>query len=396
MPFASYRSFIGVAKQSTGYAYLTAAVASGATSIPISNTTVPAASTIFFIDGTNSESVAVSAGGGTQTLTTAATANAHAANCPIYAQLTASLGPVNYIPVTSIDYADDYAQIPDLSIRGSNVEQYGSNQGVGKGMINMGGDVFPDTFGYLLGSMFGAVDFAGGSPNTHTFASMNTAASNGQPTPLLWYDYNGNNTRVYTNAKMSELVIKWDPKTNLTWTGKALSNGSIVVANPTSSFSAIGPQAAWQASATIAGTILPQVLMMDVTFKRQQIDGIFTMQGVQTPYQIFAGALACTGNLSFIIENDTQMTQYLNSTQPTVLMTLTNGTGANQVQVQVQITKANFESGWKYKQTGTAGFVEVGGPFKGIATTTDANTAGGGYSPGRVVLKNAVASGTYQ
>src|SRR5438132_8048254 len=222
MPLASQRAFVGIAKDTIDTT-LSAAVAAGATSIPVVGTVVPALSTIFFLDGPNSESRAVTAGGGTSTLTVAATTNAHGVNCPIYAQLTASLGPVNYIPVTpgGVDYTDSYAMIPDTGIRGSNVENYGVTQAAGFSTISLAGELIPDVFGYLLGGIFGAVDFSGGSPNTHTFACMNTAASQGQPTPFLIYIYDGYNTRAFAGAKISELTLKVDPAMNISWTAKA-------------------------------------------------------------------------------------------------------------------------------------------------------------------------------
>lgn len=395
MPIASFRGTVGVAKD-TASAFLTAAVAAGATSIPVSNTSIAASSTIYFIDGTNSESRAVTAGGGTQTLTVAATTNAHAANCIVFSQLTANLGPANYIPLTTIDFGDTYAMIDDTGIRGSNVDTYAETQAAGKGEFSLGGDVFADTFGYLLGSVFGAVDFAGGSPNAHTFAGMNTAGSQGQPTKLAWFYYNGNNTRLFSGAKLSEVMIKIDPKANVTWTAKGVSNGSVVFSNTTASYSALVPQVSWTVTPTIGGTILARLLTADFTFKRAATDAIVTAQGVQTPYSVWDSALQCTGNLNLVMEDDTDILNYLNNSQPTISLVANTGTGASQTGFTIQLTKGAFLAGWKPKQTGTQGYVEVGGPVKGIANTTDANTAGGGYSPARVVLRNAVSSGTYQ
>lgn len=395
MPVAAFRSFAGFAKE-LATTYLTAAVAAGATSIPINGTSIPASSTIFFIDGTLSESKAVSAGGGTSTLTAAALTNAHNIGTPIYYQLTAAIGPTDYLPLTSIDASDAIATAADKGIRGSNVEAYGVVQVAGDSDISLGGDVIPDNFGYLLGSIFGAVDFVTATANTHTFAGMNTAASNGQPTPFELYIYNGYNTRVYAGAKASELQIKYDPMQLLTWTAKFKGFLSGVVATPTPSFTAIGPQGAWQSTVTVAGVAVPNLLTADLTIKRTSMDVIQTLDGNQSPYKIWAGPLDISGTLNFVAEDDTILAHYLSNDQPAVVITLTNGTGATQVGLRITMTKTNFIAGWKTVITGSKGYVEVGGPIQAVANTTDSNTAGTGYSPGKVVLTNAKGYGFYQ
>lgn len=395
MPIASFRSFVGVAKANAP-TYATSALTVGATSIPVNGTVVPASSTIYIIDGANSETRAVTAGGGSSTLTVAALSNAHNVGTPIYWQLTASVGPVDYIPVTSFpDAADTIGTVDDTGIRGSNVSSYGTSQTSGESDINLAGDVIPDTFGYLLGSVFGAVDFAGGSPNTHTFAGMNTSASNGQPTELMLWIYDGFNARLFVGCKASEVVINYDPLQLLKWTAKFKGFLSGVVTTPTSSFSAITTQGAWQATTTITGTTVTNLAMASVTIKRATVVAIQTLDGNQSPYKIWSGPLGVTGTLNTVMEDDTQLNNYLNNSQPAVVITLTNGTGATQVQVVIQMTKAAFMAGWK-PLANSNGYVEVNGPITAVSNTTDANTAGGGYSPARVVLKNAKATGTYQ
>lgn len=395
-PFASFLTTVGFAKQNAT-TYLTAAVAAAATSIPVNGTVVPASSTIFFIDGVNSESKAVSAGGGSSTLTTAATTFAHPANTPIVYQLTAGLGAVDWMPVTGVTLSDTIADLPDQGIRGSNVSTYNVAQGTMSGQFSINGDVFPDTIGYLLGGVFGAVDFSGGTPNVHTFAAMNTAASNGQPTPLLTYIFNGNNTRMFSHAKCSSLQLTFDPAGLLKYTSSWMGFGSAVVANASSpTFGALPPQGAWQASTSINGVTLPNVLSADFTIKRDSMAAIQTIDGSQQPFEIWAGGLSITGNIKAVMLDDTLLAFFLGNTQPTVIFTLTNGTGASQVQLQLQMTKCQFTNGWAPTITGGNGYVEIGGPVTAVANVTDSNTSGTGYSPGRVVLKNAKASGTYQ
>ena len=394
MPIAAYRSWVGFAKAGTP-TYLTAAVAASATSLPVNGTVVPASSTVYIVDGTKSESLAVSAGGGTSTLTVPATAFAHAANTPIFWQLTASLGPANWMPVTGVTFADKLTNIPDVGLRGSNTSVYGNTQGTAHSELGIDGDIFPDVFGYVVGSVYGAVDFAGGTPNTHTFAGMNTSASNGQPTPLLVFVYDSFNTRLFCGAKCSSVQIKFDPNANVTYTSTWMAFQSMVVATPTVSFTNLTPQGGWQAATSINSVTVPNVLSADFTIKRDSMDAIQTLDGSQQATVIWAGPLSTSGNMMTTMEDDTNLNFYLNYTKPPVTFTLTNGTGASQVQIQLQMTRCQFTDAWQPSITGK-NWVEMGGPVSAEANTTDANTAGTGYSPSRLVLKNSVASGTYQ
>jgi hypothetical protein len=65
--------------------------------------------------------------------------------------------------------------------------------------------------------------------------------------------------------------------------------------------------------------------------------------------------------------------------------------GAGQVQVQVDVAKAAYATA-KYEAGKAAVAYQV--TFDAIATVTNAG-ASGGYSPAKITLTNAVASGTY-
>ena len=391
MPLASFRSFIGVVKDTTTVT-LAASTNAGATTVTTAGGNVAASSTNFIWDGPKSESAAVSAGGGTSTLTVPALTYAHSAGVTITAQLTASVGPTDYIPVTDIKLVPFIAQLLDKGIRGSQVDGYGYQQGPRHDEITLGGPAYPDTFGWFLGAIFGSVDFTGGTPNTHTFGVQNTG--NGQPTPVTIYDFDVVNTRAIASAKCDELQVKMDPAGLITYTAKFTGRESGVVTTPTNSFSTIAPVPAWQGTATIGGTALGTLVSFEVTFKRQQLDIITTVQGIQDPYSIFVGALKSTGKMVFVMEDDTQLLNYINNSQPTVVLTASNGTGASQVSIGFTFTKCNYLTA-NPLQVGK-GYVELEVTFEGLGNTTDATTAGGGYSPGRAILKNAGATGHYQ
>src|SRR4051812_25117540 len=139
MPVASYRSTFGVSLDKNNTT-LSAAAAVGATTLTVDaiTGTIGNLYTVTIIDGPNTEQVACSAST-SSTLTVGATTYAHAVGTYVTAQLTASLGPTDYIPVTVIDHADEIVQNPDKGFRGSAVEQYGSKQGTRIGSLTIGG-----------------------------------------------------------------------------------------------------------------------------------------------------------------------------------------------------------------------------------------------------------------
>jgi tail tube protein len=390
MPQPSFRSFIGIAKDSVNTT-LSAAVAVGATTLPVVGTGIAASTTVVIVDGPLSEVRAVSGGGGTSSLTVAALTNAHPANTYVYAQLTASVGPTDYFPVTSLEFKDNYAQLDDKGLRGSNVDTYNRIQGTVNSEISLGGDLYTDTIGYLLGGIFGATDFTGGTPNTHAFSVKNTG--NGQPTPFVLYDFDVTNTRAFAGSKFSELAFKLDPAGLVTWTAKGMGMSSAVVSNPTASYSTVTASPAWQAAATIGGTAVLTVVSADVTIKRE-LDAIQTLDGTQNPYSIFQGRCSASGSMTIVMEDDTQLLNYLSASQPALDLTLTTGTGASQQYFQLHFTKCNYDSA--VPKQGGKSYIELDIAFTGVANTTDATTAGTGYSPLKATIKNSKATGTFQ
>lgn len=390
MPVASYRSTFGVQKDGSS-TYLTAAVAAGATTIPVNGTSVPASSTIYFVDGPNTEQRAVTGGGGSSSLTVAALTNAHPAGTRISWQLTASLGPADYIPVTVLEHEDTIAQLQDKGLRGSAGEEWANVQGTRFAQLTIGGDVFPDLIGYFVGGVTGAADFTGGTPNVHTFALKNTGDT--QPTDLAFTDFNAIDTRGYFGARCEELTLNWDPAGLFTYQAKIKSWTSGPLTATTASYSAQLPAPTWQIAAQIGGSSVLYVMKAAVTIKRPAMP-VFTVQGIQDPYKMWQGPSTVEGSMTVVMEDNTQLNNFLNNSQP-ALDLLWTASGANPNTIRVHSTKANFESG-KPKQTGTtAGFVELDVTFRGLMNATDANTAGTGSAPVKVTVGCTKATGTY-
>ncbi len=479
-PQSAYRSFVGVAKDTVN-ANLSATIASGATSLPVTNTvgttgtltTSGSTYSAVIVDGPLTETVACTGNLAAGAVPVAATANAHSANVYVYFQLTASIGPTAFLRVTKIDFSDAYAQLYDKGYRGSQAFEYGAQQGMRIANFALEGDLFADEFGYLLSDFFGAYDFvtsptsvavtaasnigavcvitatgtwvtgqtvtisgaAGGTwsvingtyqinqggsgtfqivasatptgsytassatvsgPTTYSFSPQNTG--NGQPASYLLYDYNpgANQTYVMAKAVTSDLGMKFDPAALTQWTasGKAFAMGP--VATPTPSFSAFTPVAARVGGTTIGGTITPDLATAEFTFKREEFGEVNTIQGLQDPLAIFSGPVSVNTKFTIVQADATQYLNYVNQTQPSFRVAAVKGgasaTAANGV--FINCSQANYAD-VKITQTGKA-YVTLDGSFEALANTTDATTAGGGYSPARVTISTGTAGGSTQ
>ena len=395
-----YRAFVGVAKDTIN-ANLTSAIIVGATSLPIQNTvgttgtltTSGSTYSAVIVDGVNTETVACTGNFSTGAIACGATTYAHSANVYVYFQLTASIGPTAYIPVTKLDFMDDYAQLYDQGFRGSNVKNYGAVQGIRKSSISLDGDLFADTFGYILSSYCGAYTYtgtSGGNPTTYAFSPVNTTTA--QPTPYLFYFYNpgANNTRVFAKAVVSDLTVKADPGALAGYSATIMGFASGVVATPTPTFSTFTAVPAWHGTATIGGTVTAKVLTAEYTFKRENFSEIPTLQGIQDPYAIFAGPATATVKTTLVVDDDVQLANYLSASQPSFVLSCLQGATTAANGVKIQTTKANYEAVKVVADPGK-GFVTLEVPFTAIANTTDgAAGGGGGYSPAVVTLSTGI------
>ena len=124
---------------------------------------------------------------------------------------------------------------------------------------------------------------------------------------------------------------------------------------------------------------------------KRPVTPIYGISNTQNPYQVFLGSLEVTGKITYVMDDDSQLLNFLNNTQPAIVLNWNYGSGASEVQIQATITKGAY----------TAAVIERGDDFVKVtidlnaqSNTTDAGSTGG-YSPIKWVLKNAKASGTY-
>ena len=303
---------------------------------------------------------------------------------------TAVATPTAYIPViaSTVKPQDIYTPLYDEGLRGSLVKNYNYIQGRVHSTFDFGGAVFADTILYPLAGVLGEDVVSGSAPYVHTLALKNTTAtaSDAQPSAYTILDYYGANVRTWTGHQFHDFSLKWSADGLLEYDAKSTGWQSATASTPTPSFSTVLPTAVWYGTVTVAGTTISNSTMGNIEMKRP-VTPIYGISNVQTPYQVFLGALEVTGKATFLMENDTQLTNYLTNTQPALVFNWTTGTGATQTQIQATMTKGAYTLAVIER---SKDFVEVLVDFNAQGNLTDSGTVG--YSPIKWVVKNAVTT----
>jgi hypothetical protein len=117
-----------------------------------------------------------------------------------------------------------------------------------------------------------------------------------------------------------------------------------------------------------------------------------TVDGSQNPFLLWSGPVSVSGKLTMVMEDDTQLVNYLTNVQPSLDLAWNQGAGASGVTIQLHMTNVVYQSA----EIGRGkDYVELSISFNAKANSTDVG-ASGGYSPIKVTLKNAIATGTYK
>jgi hypothetical protein len=297
-----------------------------------------------------------------------------------------------FIPFTSITPFDNITYLDDKGIRGSMVDNYNVVQGKKYSEFDIAGDVFADTVGYFVAGVLGDVTTTGSTaPYTHAISTLNSQATNGQPTTYTLSDYyslGSSSTRQYTGVQFSEIDFKFSADAILTYTAKGMGYVSATASNPTPSFSTVNSLPSWTGAVTLSGSATSIMAEGNCNIKRT-VEPIFTVDGTQRPYQLFAGAVSAEGSLTLVFESDTELTYYLTNSQPALDIDFTQSSGAEEV--KLHMTECAFTSA---KIDRSKDYIQLMVNYRAMANTTDVG-ASSGYSPIKVTLKNAKVSGTF-
>ena len=305
------------------------------------------------------------------------------------------VAPTDFIPVAkdSLKPVDIVDPLYDTGLRGSNVVNYAYIQGRTRSTFDFGGAVFADTIGYGLAGVLGSVATTGASaPYTHTISLLNSLTSDVDVQPISYTltDFYAVDVRSYPGCQFSDFSLKFNADGMLEYDTKTTGWASSTVADPTPTFSTVLPTPVWRGTVSIGGSTVATAMEGSIEMTRG-VTPIYGISNTQNPYQVFLGALEVTGNIKFVMENDSQLLAFLNNTQPAIVLNWSYGTGASLVQIQATITKGAYTAAVIERGDD---FVSVAIEFNAQANTTD-DGASGGYAPIKWVLQNAKASGTY-
>lgn len=305
------------------------------------------------------------------------------------------VAPTDFIPVlaTSVKPVDVVDPLYDMGLRGSLVNSYNYLQGRTRSTFDFGGSVFADTIGYPLTGILGSVATTGASaPYTHTISLKNASATGADAQPLSYTltDFYAADVRAYSGIQIHDFTLNFSADGLLAYDAKGTGFASASAATPTPSFSTILPTQVWQGTVSIGGSTVSNSTTGSLTMSRP-VTPIYGIAATQNPYAVFLGALSTTGAITFVMENNTELTRFLTNTQPAIVLNWAYGAGASAVQIQATITKGAYTAAIIDRSTD---FVTIAVDINGQGNLTDAGSTGG-YSNVKWVLQNAKASGTY-
>lgn len=307
------------------------------------------------------------------------------------------VAPTDFIPIDAGTFkpSEKIHYFEDDALRGSMASPFNIVAGPQWTEIAFGGPLFPDTFGYILAGLLGECATTGASaPFTHTMNVLNSAASAGQPKAYTLTDFygltSGTPARQYPGMQFSEIVVKFNGDGTLDYTAKAMGFASALVAKPTASFSTVPPTPAWKGTLTVAGGAKTFLQDGTLTFKRN-VTAVHTVDGSAAPYALWVGALSVDGTLTYIHEDDTELTRFLTNTQPTVVLDFVQGAGAALTEFKTTFTTCAYVTGDLDRSKDYVSSIYKISP---VANTTDVG-ASGGYSPMKAVIQSAKPAATY-
>lgn len=280
----------------------------------------------------------------------------------------------------------------DSGLRGSMVENYNYIQGRRHTEIDLGGPAFADTVGWWVAGILGVDDTTGVSaPYTHEITLKNATTGDAQPTSLTVEDYYVAGNRFYPGCKVTDFTMTFNSDGMLEYTARLMGHPSTTTAAATPSFTDVVPTAVWRGEVTIGGATIGYTTNGTVTMTRKA-EAIFGINTDQGPYEVFVGALDVTGNLTFVMENDDQLLNFLDNTQPELTFTFSEGTGATATSIGFTISKGAYTTAANDR---SGDHVAITVDLTGLGNTSDAGSTNG-YANIKWTLENAVPANTYQ
>lgn len=226
---------------------------------------------------------------------------------------------------------------------------------------------------------------------THRFNILNSGT--GQPPTHTATDFTGLTATVGARSYPSLCVSQLDFTGNAEalFMGKVTGNSWIstpAATTPVAATNYVVPIPSWVTNITIGTSAIYDIGQWAVSIKRQ-LQVYWTNQGFQNPYIIARGTLDATGTLNFSVAYDeTALLQFLNNTQPSVLIQVDNGlAGLSHIQYNFVFNQAAFI---KSKIVRSAVLVGYDDDITAVANSTNSGGSGG-VGPITVIVKNNYA-----
>lgn len=300
-----------------------------------------------------------------------------------------AVAPTAWVPWKTLTPKDDTSPIEDTGQRGAPVDLFGMYAGQKGSELDLGGDVFADTIGWLLVSMLPDLATTGASaPFSHVFSTL--CSGDTQPPAQTWTIADPLGTWQYPGIQFSELGFKWNADGLLEWTAKGTGWTYTTGTTPTKSFTGVAPVANWAITCKIGGA---QMFVQDgeLTIKRT-VTAIRGSAGTQDPYRIWSGDVSVEGKLTLVMEDSTQRDAFQSTTGQSFEASYSQGTAADQNGLTLHCSDVVYTEG---SPNYGKDYIELPVTFRAVGNTSDVG-ASGGYSPILATLTNAVTSGTYK
>jgi len=207
------------------------------------------------------------------------------------------------------------------------------------------------------------------SPTLHTF-KQNRSFFTVWPTYSLTTD-DGVDQLGWAGCVMSELGIKIDPKSFITFAPKYTGMPSSVQSTFAYAASGVQPQVGWGWTVTNAGAASTRGLTADLTLKRP-LEVVQSSDGTQAPRELFAGAMEIDGTYKAIFESDADLSLFKSYVQSPTVHTLTQPVLLGGQILAITMTSSGYTTGEKDVSTP---YLQLAQAFSGIGNTTDGGVA---------------------
>jgi hypothetical protein len=270
--------------------------------------------------------------------------------------LTASVAPNTVLKISDTAGANlEYVKISTVTGAGPYVAT-----------ITQGGGTGGNTTQYAHTASGGAVV----SQSSHAFAQNRTFST-------VWPKYcfttdDGVDQRGWQGCCASDLQIKIDPKGFLIFSAKYAGLQSTSQSTFSYAASTLQPTPGWAWTVTNAGGASTRGLTMDITLKRAQ-DIIHASTGLQTPREIFAGALEVDGAYKAVFENDNDINLFRNYTQTPTVHTLSNPLAFGGQVLAITMSQSGYTTSVVDL---TSTYTQLTQSLTGIQNTTDGGVTG--------------------